>query len=346
MKVIIIILFVIFFTTILKSDPIIKTENHKFDIEISPGITISTTVHILDNSLNTTGQNIVCIHGFAHTSTTYESWFYRTIPLEEFNSEISKVILVDLPGRIKSDVPPKDQFLFGELTLEHYVLFIKQVFDYLQAQGISRDIIIAHSMGAMLIQLFQNQLIGQEKSLSLEYNVKKILLMAPTLPIEISWLYADNGIGMAKMVPYLQTDQNYGTYINLPDKDWIDIFFSNSEGEIITEAPSPSEVISLQYNSIESLTAAAQLLGIDVDRPSIQQNIFNNKGTTLWIATFSEDPIFIDNPGVHEELYQYLTGDTDNTHLITIEKSYAVHDYYILNDTGLDMVLLDILLMN
>ncbi|MCP4132436.1 MAG: alpha/beta hydrolase [bacterium] len=327
------------------SFPTVEKENYKFDVEIRPGIFLDTAVQAFVNPESPNGKNIICLHGFTHTGSTYHKWFKSLILDNNSNQDISRVFIVNLPGRGKTGVPANRDLLFGDIDLDDYALFFEKTLDYFKTRQISCDVLVAHSMGSMIVQLLQNRFITQQTNLSIEYDNNHVLFLAPVLPRELPWDFADSGTPHALIAPFIETSDQLGAYINIPPTNWRDLFFTDSQGSLAPGTPTEEEITSYGYSSIESLSASMQLLGNpdeSVPRPSISADIFNNTGSTLRIVSFCEDSILFNYPGDHQALYSHLTGDITMANLYTVSGEKSVHDNYLLGSTQLDDILLSI----
>ncbi|MCP4135758.1 MAG: alpha/beta fold hydrolase [bacterium] len=367
-----IILFIMTLVFAVQAQAGISTEKLYFDITVSPGVTIETGVQIMKktshhgrhghhrhnrhNRHNRKGSTLFMIHGMSHTAETYKPMAERILN-GSMKKSVSRIILIDMPGRGESGLPyGSTGVLFGDLSLDDYSQVVIKTLQKLRCYyGIKVDIITAHSMGAIVLQMVQQELINQGTNLRWRFGIKSVLMLAPVLPKEIDWELADSGNAAALISPYVTTSTELGYHIALPAAVWPAFFFTNSNGDVAPGAPSATEIEDLGYSANESLTATLQMVGTPgsgYDRPSISKGIFHKKrGTRLHLVSFSEDQLLFIHPDEHIALYRHLTGSKYSHHcghkkdkyFYKVTNDAAVHDSYISSPWMLDKIVAKVL---
>ena len=240
---------------------------------------------------------------------------------------------------------------FGNLTVEDFTAILLGVLDQL-AKHVNIEGIVGHSMGGLIVQMAQNNLMSAGTSLRKEYGIQNVYLLAPAIPNPLPWLFADSGGGSAIAASLVSFDPNLGLYLQLLSNDpaeqaellgiWLAVFFTNRSGDFAAGTPFTTALES-NYLSNEALIMTLQLLGSDgFVRPSVNPGIFNDSVQKCFrIITFSED---LAVPGEnllqeHQELAKYLTGNAQAANVVLIDAPDAVHDMYIANPTEVAKVI-------
>jgi pimeloyl-ACP methyl ester carboxylesterase len=285
-------------------------------------------------------KTLLAVHGLAHTGATFEP-LANELFKKTGSDKIDRVLALNFPGRNGSGLPSNVEF--GNLTVEDFTAVLLGVLDQLPKQ-IKIESVIGHSMGGLIVQTAQNRLQSTGTSLQKEYGIKNVYLLAPAIPNPLPWLFADTeaGAGIAAML--VSFDPSLGLHLrllsNIPDEQarllgiWLTIFFTNSLGEFAPGTPFMTALES-NYVSNEALIMTLELLGLEgFVRPSVNPGIFNRRVQKCFrIVSFSEDLSITDENLLqeHQDLYSFLTGNSDSANVVLIDAHDAVHDMYIAN---------------
>ena len=297
---------------------------------------------------NAGDATLFAIHGFVHNARVYEpgaDWIF-----EHYGDTFGTVYTLDLPGHGKSSYP--QDIPLGQLSMELYTNAVQESLRQLhEKEGITIDVIMGHSMGGMVLQMLQNELRSKGTSLAAPfeeggYGIPGVVLLAPTLPEQVPWSYADgtiysNGIVsdmLLDLLPYIKFFPQNGALVKAAPDAFLDFFFTlPGESEPVPNAPQ-GETLN-QMNDKEPFVAALQLAGLDVDddvpfaRPFIDQGIFAaDVQPAFAIAAFKDDPFML--PEEEQALYRYLgaaDGDVPSSEQTAFieggdEDSPGIHD--------------------
>jgi pimeloyl-ACP methyl ester carboxylesterase len=273
---------------------------------------------------------VLAVYGFAHTAATWgplaEEIFDRPPAF------VCRIIALDLPAHGASPAPTSPA-LFGFLTLENYALAVLGALERLKAERLAPRAIIAHSQGAIVVQLAQQLLVGAGTSLRRAHNVDAVVLFAPTMPAALPWAFAENPATLQLLGGLLTFTPELGPHVRVPDALWPILFFSRLDGSIVSTAPTAADVAALGYNAPEPQLSALQLLGVlGFTRPDIASGVFSwRKGTLLTVLAFEQDQIV--RPEEARALHAHLTGSPFGLTYLTIGGTESVHDMFV-SDPG------------
>jgi len=132
--------------------------------QIRNNVTASVKVEVLNNpNLPSGGRTVLIQHGLAHTGNAAKPLAEKMFADPNLSSKISNIVLVNLPGRNGSSLP--QGIHFGSLSMIDFANTFLSVLTGLNDQGIHVDSIVAHSMGAVIVELAQTKLISQGQDL-------------------------------------------------------------------------------------------------------------------------------------------------------------------------------------
>jgi pimeloyl-ACP methyl ester carboxylesterase len=313
----------------------------RFNVTLPGGGTVDIQMDIFVNpSKNAGSKTLLAVHGLAHTGATFGP-LANELFKQTGNDKVKRVLAINFPGRNGSGVP--SNLLFGNLTIEDYKAVLLGVLDLLPKQ-IKIETIVAHSLGALIVQLAQDDLVSSGTSLQKEFGIKNVYLLAPSLPSPITWSFAASELVAQIPERILDDDPALGLILRLLSDDplkqlglldlWLGLFFTNTEGNRVLNTPS-TDALALNYLSNEPLVMTLQLFGSrGLSRPQVGEGIFDSREQKCFrMVTFSEDlAVPPEDPlREHQELAAFLTGDAPAANLIFIDAPNAVHDMYISN---------------
>lgn len=300
------------------------------DVPLRPGVTVDLHLKVFVNedrpSAACVPQGVVlAVPGFAHTAATWRS--YAEARFADPAHQACAVIALDLPGHGGSGLP--EGMLFGELMLEDYVTALLAVLDQFAGSRAAPGVLIGHSQGGIVIQMAQQRLVDSGSSLRAA-GIHEAQLLAPALPAGLPWSLLDSGAAGQLLSAFLvPSDPVLGPHASVPAAAWPAVFFSNLSGQVAPGAPTPGDVITLEYNAPAPLYASLQLVGAPpFSRPSIAAGIFSGRyGTRLGVVAFEQDQLI--RPEETGALMAHLTGGQNAQTLIVVEGGYTVHDLFI-----------------
>ena len=307
------------------------------DIALRPGVTADIHVRVfVDDEYPAARCNAnktaVALPGYAHTAATWQP--FAEALFDDTPQKICRVVAVDLPGHGLSGLP-EGGLLFSDLTLDDYATVLLAVLQALPQHGIEARALFAHSQGGMVVQIAQQRLVDEGSSLRRAFDIKDVVLLAPTMPAGLPWAFVDNGTAGVLLSQFAAFDPALGPHFRIPDPAWVFVFFSNLSGQIVPGAPSPADVAALGYNAPEPLLSSLQLVGAPpFQRPAIDAGIFASRyGSQLTVIAFEQDIIV--RPEEAAALYAYLTGKRPAGKFAVVRGSQAVHDLYISDPAAL-----------
>jgi pimeloyl-ACP methyl ester carboxylesterase len=273
------------------------------------------------------GSTILAVHGVASTGNTFNP-LARAL-FQQSGGTIRRVVLLDLLGHGGSTLPqPSSVLKFGDMTLADDVETLTSVIRYLQVgRAIRIDALIGHSMGGMLVQLTQQQLLGQGTSLHTRFGIDQAVVMGTTVPQALPWRFADSGDAERLAAQFITTSPILGTHLSVSPDAWVGLWFTNLTGELAPLAPKPEQARALGYVAPEALVAALELIGgTQTPRPRVDRGAFACvRGTRLSTIAYEQDVVV--QPSELKALQVHLTGATQG--FAVVPGRFSVHDMLI-----------------
>jgi len=299
-------------------------------ISLRPGVT--TTIHatVYVNDQPCWGGTVLAIHGFAHTGETWGPFADALFADNLTRYFTCRVVAIDLPGHGRSTLP--SGVAYGDLSLDDYVTGALGSLDALRTRGIRPQSIIGHSMGGLILEMMQQRLISQGKTLRSRYGILSAVGLAPCTPAPMAWTFADSGAAVQILAPMIAIDDLRGATFAMDASTWTAIFFTNRSGQLAAGAPSAEEVDELGWYAPESLVAGLQLVGAPPmpSRGFVSAGAFAPaKHTMFTMIHLGEDAFSLESEDF--EAYQHLTGDPSGALFITVDDPEAVHDMHVSN---------------
>jgi pimeloyl-ACP methyl ester carboxylesterase len=236
-----------------------------------------------------------------------------------YDNKIRRVYALDLPGHGSSGWP-FGFFRYGSMRYYDYTKIIKDVLYKLRADYGNVEIIAGHSMGGQLLAIAQQELLNQQpaKSVLSEFGADRILLIAPIIPEQVAWLYADmpfqdrpgprQGL-FADLFPLLRLDLYLGLYATVDNPTFRRVFFTDCQGNLVPGSPSDAQID--QIGRTEPLFAALDAVGLFADRPHVAPAIFASPAYKMATTAYVNDYFFdFVEPDRNEErnLHNFLRG--------------------------------------
>ena len=309
------------------------------DVMLRPGVSVDLHVKVfVDENRRATSctasKTALAVAGFAHTAATWEP--FAEALFEAHPRTVCRLVALDLPAHGASALPTGG-LLFGDLTLDDYATALLGALGRLAEHGIEPRSLIGHSQGGMLIQMAQQRLAEQERTLRDAFGIREVVLLAPTLPKGLPWAFADNGTASSILAQFLVLgDPALGTHFRIPNAVWPAVFFSNLHGQVASGAPTDADVAARGFNAPEPLLSALQLVGAPPfgQRPTIDAGIFSGRhGSQLAVIGFEHDQLV--RPEEAAALFEYLTAGRNGRKFAVVSGQDAVHDLYISDPAAL-----------
>jgi len=324
-----------FTTPVLADDDDFKSFDLVFEnVALTRGASADIHVKVFVIEDDDDGVTMLAVHGYAHTAATWEPLVKELFKKDD---AVSRVIAIDLPGRGGSSFPAG--LPYGVLILDDYVSAILNTLERLNRLDMFPSMVIGHSQGGLLIQIIQ---ITVEFGLQ-SFGIDQAVLLAPVPPDPLDWDFIDvaptiiGGFGcfpgLPPSTPACLDVGFIGPHVAFPDSNWILLFFTNTDGEVASGAPTTDEV---GQNAPEPLYVSLNLTGLSLEdlpfppppRPFVPAGIFApERGTSLGVAGFQNDIVVFPNRAA--EVYDWLTEDTSGSGFVLITGDETVHDMYI-----------------
>jgi pimeloyl-ACP methyl ester carboxylesterase len=274
-------------------------------------------------------KNIVLVPGLSHTGVSYEN-FVEALDGSPESARVHKAVLFDYPGKGDNSLPisKNEPVLFGDLSLDDDARALIGSLKKLRRLGRAPEVIIAHSMGGMVVFRAQELLIQENKSLA-NFGVRTVVAHAPSIPGELPWYLADSGTFAQVAGSFVTVDPTRGVILQIPPPALLALFFRDLAGNFVPNTPSIED--ASRYATPESFVAASQLGGVGTPRLSVRAGAFAPaRGVRLVVAALSQDPYSI-FPGELQALYSHLSGDASLRDFYAVVNPLAVHDAYVSN---------------
>ena len=287
----------------------------------------STDLHLtvfVNEAAPCMGRTVFAGPGFAHTAATFEPFAEALFAGDVAGQVPCRVVALDFPAHGNSPAPAGGTF--GILGLNDYVASVEAALAGLPAYGLRPDTVIAHSQGGLVVQMTQQHLVDEGRSLRDAFGVRDVVLLAPVPPAEVAWSFADSGLAVALLGGFATANAELGPHFAIPDAVWPLLFFTEAGFVPSPNMPSGADVTLNGWNAPEPFISALQLVGALGPRPSVDAGIFGEgSGTSLTVVTFERD--WIVTPAEGAAVHAHLTGTSGGA--ITVTGPRAIHDMYV-----------------
>ena len=161
-------------------------QNVSFRVQLRPRVFANVVSTVVTNpSFPTGGMTVLTVHGFAHTGSTFGNLTQAIFNSSQYGSSVSNVVSVNLPGHGLSSGPilaDGGQLKYGELSIEDYATAVTETIRRLDTLQLRPQVVIAHSMGGLVMTVAQQALISKQQSLGANLGVQKLVLMNAVSP--------------------------------------------------------------------------------------------------------------------------------------------------------------------
>jgi len=283
-------------------------------IQVRPGVTVDIHASVFVNDKHPCeGETILGLHGMICAGSNWKPLAESLFAHNEAGPKVGRFVALDMPGRNGSGVPIG--MAVNDLTLDDYVTIVFGALDALREQNIKPQTILGHSLGGMVIQMAQQQLLNRGTSLHRQYHIKNAVLLASealmTQPGPSFWWTAVN------------PSQDF---LLVPDAMWQTIF-ANSQGQLVIGTPTVAEITAYHYSGAEPMSIVMEESAFPpIQAPIVRAGIFARQHqTTLQMVNYEQDPYSPGDPAG----YIYLTGDSHLTHYVDLAGADVCHALHI-----------------
>jgi pimeloyl-ACP methyl ester carboxylesterase len=342
----------------LMTVPVFANQSEDFDItfqniELRPGVIIDLHVAVYVNEdHHCDDKTILTVHGANLDATMWSGFAEAIFDQNPTGSKVCKVAAIDMPGHGGSILHGGGP-LFGQLTVYDYTQSLLAALENLPGYGVQPKSIIGYSMGGAVVILAQQMLTDSGTNLRSEFNIKTIVLLAPSPPEGFPFILADQFSPFSNLFYFCYSGEGGGLKSGMcatidvdmdGDVDFSDFAFVFPEAKFDCDAtstplgipPLPAPPPGLcdpltglgdtvfRLGGYESATVYLQLSGgFQYQRPQIDADIFGSIARSqLQIVSFEND---VDVASEQIALYEHLTGDFSDQGHVTVEGSNATH---------------------
>lgn len=311
-----------------EAQPLVEERLVISNVAIREGVHSDVVVTSYSRAATTCRCSAVAVPGLLHSVASWRPLAESLLSGRE--RKLCRVYAIDLPGQGESSLPKGIRY--GELSLDDLVSVLRAVLIALSSQDRSISTMLAHSQGALLVQLLQQALINQGESLRESFNVRHVIFLAPVSGDPIPWYFPTTPRFLELLSQSMASSDERGAHISVGAELWRTLFFSSIEGTLTPRAPALDEVAKFIVQA--PLRSTLETFGFHpYGRPQIQEGIFSKQyKTSLTLLAFAQDPFI--GLGETTQLYLHLTGDSRQRRFGILEGEDTVHDYHLIDPTS------------
>jgi pimeloyl-ACP methyl ester carboxylesterase len=294
-------------------------------IVFRPDVTVDIHARVFVNPAHPSqGVTVLALHGLSHTANSWGPFADSLFTHNPAGRKVGQVVALNMPGHGQSGVPAG--LPLGDLTLDDYATILVRCLEALRDYKFHPRTVIAHSLGGLVTQMAQQQLLEQGTSLRRAFNIDAVMFLGTATPSAVA---DDNSFWL----PIIGMCEAYGwTVVPFPAFaiDWRGgVLFWNFNGELIPGTPSLEEIVENGYIGAEPLAVLKQMTGYPpFERPSVDPGIFGVRSrTTLKLITYEQD--LLDSTLTAQQVYEYLTGDLGLTQFFIVPGDNTAHSLHI-----------------
>ncbi|MDE1941047.1 MAG: alpha/beta hydrolase [Patescibacteria group bacterium] len=295
--------------------------NMQYVARLRPGVNVKMECAVLENQAISAGPTVLCISGLAHNGETF-----RQLAEDLMAKGAKRAILFELPGREGSGLPfgRNDAPEFGDLTVEDYANAVIDCLTQCEEQGTPVSVIVAHSMGGLIVQVAQEKLLSSGSSLHCAYGVNEAVLLSSAPPAGVVNPVFEAGAGTQLVNAFATDVPGLGHIVYVPSSYIPLLFMSYPLYQPVADAVSQDQLDALAPYE-ESYAASIETAGPSSERPTVRAGAFSSaNGTALQVIVGSED--VFNTASVQQSLSDYLTGASQP--ITVISDGSPVHDQY------------------
>jgi pimeloyl-ACP methyl ester carboxylesterase len=294
-------------------------------IVFRPDVTIDIHARVFVNPAHPSqGVTVLALHGLSHTANSWGPFVDSLFAHNPAGRKVGQVVALDMPGHGQSGVPVG--LPLGDVTLDDYATILVRCLEALRDYKFHPRTVIAHSLGGLVVQMAQQQLLEQGTSLRRAFNIDNVVLLGTAAPSAVP---DDNSFWL----PIIEMCHWFGwTVVPFPAFaiDWREGgLFRNFNGELIPGTPSLEEIVENGYIGAEPLAVLKQMTGYPpFERPAVHPGIFGQRSrTTLKLIAYEQD--LFDNTLTAQGVYEYLTRDLGLTQFFIVPGDNTAHSLHI-----------------
>jgi len=166
------------------------------DIELEPGITADIHVVVFENNsgfcqqqnpISINAFSIFAVHGILTSAFVWGPLANTLFINNPTGGIVCRVVAIDLPGHGLSGLP-QGGLLFGQMSEDNYAnVVINSLTELSQVHSINPISYMAHSNGGLVTQLVQQKLSQSDSTLSSEFGIEKLTLIASAITAPVPW---------------------------------------------------------------------------------------------------------------------------------------------------------------
>lgn len=286
---------------------------------------------VIENPVVRGGKTVLLLHGLVHTANAMVP--LGTAIVSNPGNAVRRVLIPDLPGRGLSGFPyGNPAVLFGSLDLEDYSAIMTEALIAYRLHNLVPSMIVAHSMGGLIVQKEEDCLERLGLSLS-DLGITKITTIGSSSPAQVPDPSIEDG-GLLGLVQTYFTfeDPALGTFSTVDPESFLGFFFLDTTGNFPVNVPSPEDVGNQGYIGLEPFPVVQNVVGPSTLRPSVKRNVFAYGGSIALRVLIGEQDS-LGNADQQKALYLYLTGDSRYRRFAVIPGTDTVHDVIISDPT-------------
>jgi pimeloyl-ACP methyl ester carboxylesterase len=294
-------------------------------IVLRPGVTVDIHARIFVNQDHPSrGVTVLAVNGLGHAGNSWMPFVDSLFTHNPAGRKVGHVVAINMPGQGLSGVP--EGLPLGDVTLDDYATILVRCLEVLPDHKIHPRTLLGHSLGGLVIQMAQQRLVEQNTSLRRGFNIDEVLCLGISEPSAVP---TDNSYWVSVM----EMCNGLG-YTEVPFPafavDWRESgLFSNAYGELIPGTPTFEEIVENRYIAAEPLAVLKQLTGYPpFERPEVDPGVFGPQHrTALKVIAYEHD--WFGNALTIQQVYVYLTGDSDLTQFLIVPGDNTAHDLHI-----------------
>jgi len=199
--------------------------------------------------------------------------------------------------------------------------------------GLAPRTLVGSSLGGLVLQVLQHQLVSDGTSLHRRFGVDHVVLLASAIPTD--WPSFDDNPLVGLLQSFVRMTPELGAYLDIPFVPtdvpgfgtvlpWQMMLFMTRSYQLVPGTPMPPEVVANGYHALVPATVAGQM----VQRPVVTPGIFEPAHrTSLRLVTYEQDPLMTLQEV--QGLYAHLTGDAGAAGVVFVAGPNAVHNTHM-----------------
>jgi len=314
-----------------------ETSPLTFNVQIRSGVTVNMGATVLSRQQGSKRDGLLIVGQASQTAATFATLAESILASD---AKVSSVTLLDFPGHGTSGLPSGGGVKLGDLTLDDYASAFLASLAALDGLQVKITAIVGHGLGGEIVQLAQTKLLQSGRSLRRDFHIRAAVFIVPTIGAPLQWAAIDAGAADGLAAVFIRNDPSLGTVYDLlthvtGPTTWVALYYANNAATVAPGAPTPAQAVSNGWIAVESGLAFKELIGLPntpggprLPRPAIGMNTFTkSSGTIAAVVALEQDALYF-FPDEHKALYEYLTGDPDDTLFFTVTGPFTVENIH------------------